>query len=332
MSRPRDRWRSRRCSSLRVSAFLSSDRLLLPSPTTSGAFTVYLRALVRQCRRLLVTSMSAREMFVRAKIDASKIVVWRPGVDCAMFAPSMRSVALRERWGVSDALPAIVCAGTLSDDRGAQRLLSMELALHRTRPMHQMIVVGDGPNRNAVQARCPNAIFIGHGAENGDAEGARLCRSVRLSERSGLHQSYGARGAGIGASSRSDGTRKRARAGRQGRRRSSVALKQISLSRPRRSSGRMRAGTRWRWHRAEYAIRQDWAAGLSSVYAEYRWASEVSRASARFRASLHSAGPTLLARTAPSLLRRGASRESCSFALRGRVVRLRPNPMPHGAR
>ena len=59
-----------------------------PTATTSRTFALYLRAIVRQCRRLLVTSMSAREMFVRANIDASKIVVWRPGVDSAMFAPS----------------------------------------------------------------------------------------------------------------------------------------------------------------------------------------------------------------------------------------------------
>ena len=110
---------------------------------------------------LLVTSMAAREAFLRAGVAGSKIMVWRPGVDASTFSPSRRSAVLRERWGVSDAKPAVLYAGALSDDRGARCLLSLELALHRTRPMHQLVVAGDGPSRNAVQARCPNAIFLG---------------------------------------------------------------------------------------------------------------------------------------------------------------------------
>ena len=132
-----------------------------PTPAMPGSFTSYVRVLVRQSRRLLVTSMAARDAFLRAGISASKIIVWSPGVDASTFTPSKRSDALRERWGVSEARPAVIYAGTLTDDRGARRLLSLEVALHRTRPMHQLIVAGDGPSRNEVQARCPNAIFLG---------------------------------------------------------------------------------------------------------------------------------------------------------------------------
>jgi glycosyltransferase involved in cell wall biosynthesis len=78
-----------------------------------------------------------------------------------MFAPSKRSSALRERWGASDARPVVLYAGSVSDDRGARCLLSLEAALHRTRPMHQLIVAGDGPNRDELQARWQNAIFMG---------------------------------------------------------------------------------------------------------------------------------------------------------------------------
>jgi hypothetical protein len=46
-----------------------------PAPAASGLFTAYLRALVRQIRRLLVTSISARTMFIRAGITPSKVVL-----------------------------------------------------------------------------------------------------------------------------------------------------------------------------------------------------------------------------------------------------------------
>jgi hypothetical protein len=116
--------------------------LRLPPPATSGVMSTCGRALVRRSRRLLVTSMAARGAFLRAGISASKIIVWRPGVNASIFAPSRRSAALRERWGVSDACPAVIYAGDLSDERSAWRLLSMEIALRRTRPMHQLTSPG----------------------------------------------------------------------------------------------------------------------------------------------------------------------------------------------
>ncbi len=272
------------CGPLAIAALLIASRFGLPvigsfAPpvtTTSGAYTVYLRALVRLCRRLLVTSMSAREMFVRAKIDASKIVVWRPGVDCAMFAPSMRSAALRERWGVSDARPAIVCAGTLSADRGVQRLLSMELALHRTRPMHQLIVVGDGPNRNAVQARCPNAVFIGTVPRTEmpkvlasadlfvcPSETASTNLMVLEAQASGLPVVVMERGS---ARERVGGS-----AAIVCRSQADFIVETAALVRTDARRNAMALASR------KHAIRQDWATGLSPVYAEYRSAFEISR-------------------------------------------------------
>ncbi len=92
---------------------LPDDLIVSASPRRNvRALYAELRSgLVRQSRRLLVTSMAARKAFLRAGVSASKIVVWRPGVDASMFAPSKRSAVLRERWGVSDARPAVIYAG-----------------------------------------------------------------------------------------------------------------------------------------------------------------------------------------------------------------------------
>ena len=62
-----------------------------PSPATGGLMKAYLRALVRQTRRLLVTSMTARAALIGAGIRPSMIALWSPGVDTLVFAPSKRS-------------------------------------------------------------------------------------------------------------------------------------------------------------------------------------------------------------------------------------------------
>jgi glycosyltransferase involved in cell wall biosynthesis len=104
----------------------------------------------------------ARHELVSRGVPSSKVATWQPGVDSAFFSPAKRSAALRERWGVSDERPAIVYVGTLSREHGAQRLLSLELGLHRSHPMHRLIVIGDGPSRAEMQLRCSQAVFMGH--------------------------------------------------------------------------------------------------------------------------------------------------------------------------
>ena len=87
-------------------ALLAAWRFGLPvigsfTPTADNApamRTSYLRALVRQSRRLLVTSIAARGAFLRAGVGAAKVMVWRPGVDASRFAPSRRSAELRAQW------------------------------------------------------------------------------------------------------------------------------------------------------------------------------------------------------------------------------------------
>jgi len=244
---------------------------------TSGLFNAYLRGLVRQTRRLLVTSMAARTILIGAGINTSKVVLWRPGVDTSMFAPSKRSSALRERWGVSDTRPAVIYAGAVSNDRGARRLLSMEVALRRTRPMHQLIVAGDGPNRNELQARCPNAIFIGVLSRAAMPEvlasaDVFVCPSEASSTNLAVLE---AQASGLpvvvmeGGSARERVTDT---TGRVCRSHADFIVETAALVRTDARRAAMGLAAR------KYAKQQDWATGLAAVYAEYRAAAEVSRA------------------------------------------------------
>ena len=246
-----------------------------PTPEKPGSFASYVRALVRQSRRLLVTSMAAREAFLRPGISASKVIVWRPGVDASTFAPSKRSDALRERWGVSDARPAVVYAGALSDDRGARRLLSMEVGLRRTRPMHQLVVAGDGPiaTKCRLDARTPS--FSAWYRERRCRRCSRppISSSIRAKPSPRIWP-YSRRRHRACRWSSWNGKRARARRGskcgclpipRRLHRRDGSARQE---RRTKESDGGRCSG---------YAMVQKWSGGLTSVYAEYRAAAEISR-------------------------------------------------------
>ena len=130
--------------------------------TPAVADHMYVRTLAQLCRCFFAASTSARNELVSRGVPLSKVATWQPGVDATFFSPAKRSAALRERWSVSDERPAIVYVGTLSQEHGAQRLLSLELGLHRSHPMHRLIVIGDGPSRAELQLRCSQAVFMGH--------------------------------------------------------------------------------------------------------------------------------------------------------------------------
>jgi glycosyltransferase involved in cell wall biosynthesis len=102
-----------------------------------------------------------RGLLIAAGIESSRIATWRPGVDAEIFAPSKRSAALRDRWQVSEARPAVIYVGALSDEKSVRRLLSLEIGLRRSHPMHRLIVVGEGACRAELEYRCSHAVFTG---------------------------------------------------------------------------------------------------------------------------------------------------------------------------
>ena len=147
----------------------------------------YLRALSDLCDKVLVSSSCAQDTSCSIA-EAEKIVLWRPGVDIQTFDPQKRSTGLRERWQVSQNRAAVIYAGTLASNHGVSRLVSLELALRRTYPIHRLIVVGDGPALGELRLRCPQAEFLGHVP---DSEMPELLASADLfvspSERQSTH-------------------------------------------------------------------------------------------------------------------------------------------------
>ena len=83
------------------------------------------------------------------------------GVDVRRFDAAHRSDALRERWGAAPDDLVVTCVGRLAPEKNLVTLLAAFDAIRRTQPRAKLVLVGDGPMRKELQARCPDAHFAG---------------------------------------------------------------------------------------------------------------------------------------------------------------------------
>lgn len=94
------------------------------------------------------------------------LVVVGRGVDSEGFAPSLRSDVLRARWNAG-AAPVLLMVGRVAAEKNVELGLRAFERARALRPETQMIVVGDGPARAALEKAYPEARFAGvkRGAE-----------------------------------------------------------------------------------------------------------------------------------------------------------------------
>jgi len=83
------------------------------------------------------------------------------GVDVRRFDNAHRSEALRAQWGAAPSDLVVTCVGRLAPEKNLVTLVSAFEAIRREQPRARLVLVGDGPMRKELQARCPDAIFAG---------------------------------------------------------------------------------------------------------------------------------------------------------------------------
>ncbi len=124
-----------------------------------GIVLNYLRAFHRRTDATMVpTDALRRELAAQGFTDLS--VVGR-GVDTTLFTPQRRSQALRASWGAQPGDPVLLCVGRLAAEKNLLALVSAFRTLQACHPRARLVLVGDGPLREALRVRCPQAIFAG---------------------------------------------------------------------------------------------------------------------------------------------------------------------------
>jgi glycosyltransferase involved in cell wall biosynthesis len=119
----------------------------------------YLRHFHNRTHSTMVPTPALQRELLALGFDNVRVVA--RGVDTQQFNPSHRSPALRAAWGVAPGTCVVAHVGRLAPEKNLALLLQAFEAMQRVRPDSRLLLVGDGPARAALQARCPGALFAG---------------------------------------------------------------------------------------------------------------------------------------------------------------------------
>lgn len=148
-------------------------------PAASRAAWAWTRHLHKRADRTLAPSTSAMENLAAQRIP--RVYKWARGVDVTGFAPSARNAELRRQWS-PDGRPIVGFVGRLAPEKHVERLRGLA-----QRTDLQLVVVGDGVDRDKLEAMLPSAIFTG--ALYGD-ELARAYASMDVFVHPGEHETF----------------------------------------------------------------------------------------------------------------------------------------------
>jgi len=129
--------------------------------------THYLRWFHNRSALTLVPSVSQRLELERRHFE--RLALLSRGVDSQLFHPSKRLNALREQWALSERDIAVIHVGRLAPEKNLGLLKRCFEQLRASYPQRnlKLIIVGDGPQRAALEKDLPEAIFCG--AQRGEA-------------------------------------------------------------------------------------------------------------------------------------------------------------------
>lgn len=119
----------------------------------------YLRCFHERTAVTLVPTEQMRSSLV-AQGFRNVAVVGR-GVDTTLFNPSRRDPELRASWGVRPGGRVAMVVGRLAAEKNLSLAVSAWGLMHSREPGIRLVLVGDGPERQALQRRAPDAVFTG---------------------------------------------------------------------------------------------------------------------------------------------------------------------------
>jgi phosphatidylinositol alpha-1,6-mannosyltransferase len=97
------------------------------------------------CRAAIVTALRPE--------DADRFVGLPPGVDGEVFGPDAAEPSVRASWGVDPGQVVVLSAARLVRRKGHDRLIDAWSLVHREHPSAVLVIVGDGPQREALRCR-----------------------------------------------------------------------------------------------------------------------------------------------------------------------------------
>lgn len=121
--------------------------------------TAWLRHFHNRTACTMVPTEALRRALMQDGFERLSVVA--RGVDTRLFDPVHRSAELRRQWGAGESDIVALCVGRLAPEKNLGLLIKAFEALQARAPSTRLVLVGDGPQRDALLQRCPGAVMAG---------------------------------------------------------------------------------------------------------------------------------------------------------------------------
>jgi len=119
----------------------------------------YLRKFHNRTLMTMVPTESLRKQLAATGFRNLRVVA--RGVDTELFTPARRSEALRASWGIAPHETVILHVGRLAPEKNLGPVIAAYEQILREVLRAKLVFVGDGPARDSLRQRCPDAIYAG---------------------------------------------------------------------------------------------------------------------------------------------------------------------------
>ena len=87
--------------------------------------------------------------------------LWPRGVDAERFNPAKRSAAWRTKHGIGESEPVVLFVSRLVREKQLDTVTATMRRIEAQGIGHRCMIVGDGPERSALEREMPHAVFTG---------------------------------------------------------------------------------------------------------------------------------------------------------------------------
>ena len=125
----------------------------------SKPIVAYLRKFHNRTAFTMVPTQSMKYQLEAMGFKNLKVVA--RGIDTQLFHPIRRSDNIRETWGATQETMVLLSVGRLAAEKNLELTIQTYQTLVAAGRLVKMVFVGDGPMREVIEAKCPDAIFMG---------------------------------------------------------------------------------------------------------------------------------------------------------------------------
>lgn len=119
----------------------------------------YLRWFHNRTRSTMVPASDLKAQLAADGFE--RLAVLARGVDATLFSPAKRSDALRASWGAEAGDPVMIYVGRIAAEKNLALAVEAFLQIQRTEPRAKFVLVGDGPERAALEKAHPQFHYAG---------------------------------------------------------------------------------------------------------------------------------------------------------------------------